>query len=70
MNNSTHYDLLSFVSQDNSSIIIDLIRGKDGLKYIMWKIVHNLTYCLLCYKNNGSIIVDWIRGKDGLKYKM
>ena len=69
MNNSTHYDLLSFVSQDNSSIIIDLIRGKDGLKHIMWTIVHNLTYCLLCYKSNRSSIVYWIRRKDRLKYK-
>ena len=70
VNNSAHYDLHPIVLQNNSSIIVGRIRGKDGLKYKMQTIVHIMTYWLFCYNNNSSIIVDWIREKDGIKYKM
>ena len=42
------YNLLCY--KDNSSSIVDWIRGKEGLNYKTYTIVHIMTYFLLCYK--------------------
>ena len=65
----THYDLLPIMYKNNSSIIVGIIKWKDGIKYKNVTIVHILTYILLCYKNKSSIIVGIIGWKDRLKYK-
>ena len=57
VNNSTHYDLLSIVLQNNSSIIIDWIGGKIEKKYIMWTIVHIMSYSLLCFKITVQLLL-------------
>ena len=40
--------------QNNGSIIVGWIKGKDGLKYT---IGHIMTYFLLCYIDSSSIIL-------------
>ena len=63
------YCLLCY--KNNSSIIVDWIWKKDGLKYKMQAIVHIMTYFLLCYKGNSACNYCWLNlRKDRLKYKM
>ena len=56
--------------KNNNSIIIDWIRGKDGLKY---KMKNNSTHydLLAIVLQKKQFNYHWLKwGKDGLKYKM
>ena len=50
------YFLLCYIN--NSSIIIDWIWEKDGLKYKMETIVPIMTYSLLCYKKVQLLLIE------------